>query len=268
MAKPGTFGKKPFSIKDQHADAVDASLYGHVTALNATTSASAHTGHAQVGKGFALSPIAQASAEVSTSASFSAAAAASPNAITYPSTSISKVYQHWADGDAAKGTAAEWNNNILSDSKSDYFEGEVVPHVFYYKASNNTPLVNGQTYSFNVTYNYYQANTNAGGFVYMTSPNTDRATGSFAGGDAQLAGFGRLRRWRRQLRRRRRWRRGQQRRQRAGRRRHQRRCGQPAQPADQATQRPDGDLGRHRRQPGHQRHPRSDFGRRYAGAGA
>lgn len=185
MAKPGTFGKKPFSIKDQHADAVDASLYGHVTALNATTSASAHTGHAQVGKGFALSPIAQASAEVSTSASFSAAAAASPNAITYPSTSISKVYQHWADGDAAKGTAAEWNNNILSDSKSDYFEGEVVPHVFYYKASNNTPLVNGQTYSFNVTYNYYQANTNAGGFVYMTSPNTDRATGSFAGGDAQ-----------------------------------------------------------------------------------
>ena len=53
--------------------------------------------------------------------------------------SISKVYQHWADGDAAKGTSANWNNNILSDGKSDYFEGEVIPHVFAYKASNNAP---------------------------------------------------------------------------------------------------------------------------------
>ncbi|MEK7344573.1 MAG: hypothetical protein AAB176_02670 [Pseudomonadota bacterium] len=118
----------------------------------------------------------------------SAFAAAAPNALTYPSTSISKVYQHWADGDAAHGTAAEWNNNILSDGKSDYFEGEVVPHVYFYKASNNTPLVNGQTYSFNVTYNHYQANTNAGGFVYMTSPNADREPSSFAGGDAQADG--------------------------------------------------------------------------------
>ncbi|WP_291939928.1 hypothetical protein [Limnohabitans sp.] len=106
-------------------------------------------------------------------------------ALLYPSSSISKVYQHWADGDAARGTSPEWNNNILSDGKSDYFEGEVVPHVFFYKASNNTPLVNGQTYSFNVTYNYYQGNTNAGGFVYMTSPNADRSPTSFAGGDAQ-----------------------------------------------------------------------------------
>ena len=54
---------------------------------------------------------------------------------------INKVYQHWADGDAATGSAAEWNNNILSANKSDYFEGEVIPHVFVYKASNQAPLV-------------------------------------------------------------------------------------------------------------------------------
>ncbi|NBS47644.1 MAG: DUF11 domain-containing protein, partial [Betaproteobacteria bacterium] len=103
-----------------------------------------------------------------------------PNAAS-TATWSGKVYQHWADGDAAKGTSAEWNNNILSDGKSDYFEGEVVPHAFVYTASNNTPLVNGQSYSFNVTYNYYQANTNAGGFLYMTSPNVDRTPSVLAG---------------------------------------------------------------------------------------
>ena len=104
-------------------------------------------------------------------------------ATTYPSTSINKVYQHWADGDATRGTSSEWNNNILSDGKSDYFEGEVVPHLYFYKASNNAPLVNGAIYTFNVTYNHYQSNTNAGGFVYMTSPYVDRGTSSFAGGE-------------------------------------------------------------------------------------
>lgn len=98
---------------------------------------------------------------------------AAPSAAT-TATWSGKVYQHWADGDAAKGTAAEWNNNILSDGKSDYFEGEVVPHAFIYAASNQAPLKNGQTYSFNVTYNHYQGNTNAGGFAFMTSPNVDR----------------------------------------------------------------------------------------------
>ena len=94
---------------------------------------------------------------------------------------VSKTYQHWADGDALRGSAAEWNNNILSDTKSDYFEGEVVPHVFVYKASNSEPLVQGKSYSFNITYNHYQANTNAGGFLYMTSPNTDRIPVPLAG---------------------------------------------------------------------------------------
>ncbi len=88
--------------------------------------------------------------------------------------SVSKVYNHWADGDAAKGTSAEWNNNILSANKSDYFEGQVIPHVFIYKASNNAPLVAGQTYSFNITYNHYQANTKAGGFAFMTDYNVSR----------------------------------------------------------------------------------------------
>jgi hypothetical protein len=61
-----------------------------------------------------------------------------------------KNYQHWADGDAAQGTAAEWNNNILSANKSDYFEGEVIPHVAILPASNNAPLVNNTVYTFTV----------------------------------------------------------------------------------------------------------------------
>ena len=88
--------------------------------------------------------------------------------------STSKVYEHWADGDSQP---ADWNNNILSDQKSNYFEGEVIPHAYVYKASSQTPLTNGQSYSFNVTYNYYQANTNAGGFAYMTTYNIDRQPG-------------------------------------------------------------------------------------------
>lgn len=83
-----------------------------------------------------------------------------------------KVYQHWADANGP-----EWNNNILNDNKSDYFEGEVIPHVFVYKASNQQPLTNGATYSINVTYNYYQQNTNAGGFLHMTTYNISRSPG-------------------------------------------------------------------------------------------
>ena len=97
------------------------------------------------------------------------------NTFTDAAGSINKVYQHWAD----VGTG-DWNNNILSDVKSDYFEGEVVPHVFVYKASNNAPLVNGQSYSFNITYNYYQQSSNAGGFVYITSYNESRAPGQLS----------------------------------------------------------------------------------------
>jgi hypothetical protein len=87
--------------------------------------------------------------------------------------STNKVYQHWAD-QANQPGGPSWQGDILSEGKSDYFEGEVIPHVFVYKASNNTPLVNGQSYSFNIIYNYYQQNTNAGGFAYITTYNISR----------------------------------------------------------------------------------------------
>lgn len=198
MAKPNTFGKKPFPLHPDRddADTTDSSLYGHVTALNAMEKSGDHTTQ------HALPPALTHESSEHTSESTKSLLSThntefssfkSP-AITPSATSldnVSKVYQHWADGDAARGTAAEWNNNILSDGKSDYFESEVVPHTYFYKASNNNPLVNGQTYSFNVTYNYYQSNTNAGGFVYMTSPNADRSPDSFAGTTAQpdIGGF-------------------------------------------------------------------------------
>ncbi len=182
MAKKTTSGKKSYSHDTSTDDstAESASLYGQVSALaqaeNAPTLSASRAGTASssddAGRRESSSPV---SLQISAGeeASFSKAASAS--------FSVNKVYQHWADGDAMQGTSAEWNNNILSDSKSDYFEGEVVPHVFYYKASNSQPLVNGQTYSFNVTYNYYQANTNAGGFLFMTTPDLDRDPTEFSG---------------------------------------------------------------------------------------
>ncbi|MEJ8824817.1 hypothetical protein WKW80_22720, partial [Variovorax humicola] len=94
------------------------------------------------------------------------------DAFTDASGSTNKVYQHWADAGGP-----EWNNNILNDNKSDYFEGEVIPHVFVFKASSQTPLINGQSYSFNITYNYYQQTTNAGGFAYITTYNLSRQPG-------------------------------------------------------------------------------------------
>ena len=48
-----------------------------------------------------------------------------------------------------------------------------------YGASNNAQLVNGQSYSFNVTYNWYQQNTDAGGFAYMTQYNLSRQPNVF-----------------------------------------------------------------------------------------
>ena len=113
--------------------------------------------------------------------------------------SSSKPYAHWSD----EPLPGDWNNNILNDNKSNYFEGEVIPHVFMYGASNNAQLVNGQSYSFNVTYNWYQQNTDAGGFVYMTQYNLSRqptvfdwatpaitptADGAFTNGSGMAAG--------------------------------------------------------------------------------
>ena len=92
-------------------------------------------------------------------------------------TSVSKVYQHWADATGPTDLNGNWNNNILSAIKSEYHEGEVIPHVFVFQASNSTPLVPGQTYTFQITYNHYQPNSNAGGFTgldtYLKSRDTD-----------------------------------------------------------------------------------------------
>ncbi|PUE49117.1 hypothetical protein B9Z47_06340 [Limnohabitans sp. 2KL-1] len=185
--KTSTWNKAFSNASTEDTSAPTDLLYGQVTALNATEGMGLSTSSALTSSTPAT-PTRDSGTATAQQPILSAGIA--PAAITYPSTSISKVYQHWADGDAARATAPEWNNNILSDGKSDYFEGEVVPHVYFYKASNNAPLVTGQTYSFNITYNHYQANTNAGGFVYMTSPDASRNTSSFAGGDAQAdSGF-------------------------------------------------------------------------------
>ena len=141
MSKSSTYGKKPISSRTDRDDAADAPLYGHVTALNAMENAAEHTMKAASSPAFMPTTDSESSMKTAsfstTPVEISPLAAIVPSAITYPSTNISKVYQHWADGDAARASAPEWNNNILSDSKSDYFEGEVVPHAYFYKASNN-----------------------------------------------------------------------------------------------------------------------------------
>ena len=59
--------------------------------------------------------------------------------------SVAKDYQHWADA----GTPS-WEGNILNDPKSDYFEGEIIPHVYVIEDKNLEP---GQTYTFTISYN-------------------------------------------------------------------------------------------------------------------
>jgi uncharacterized repeat protein (TIGR01451 family) len=185
MAKKSTSSKNSSSKEKFNDDSsTEAStLYGQMNALSSQDNAAS------------LSPSRASKQTLSTDLSRNESSESSPVQLTstslaapLPTPNVSKVYQHWADGDTVSGTKAEWNNNILSDSKSNYFEGEVVPHVFYYKASNSQPLVNGQSYSFNVTYNYYQANTNAGGFLFMTSPDVDRDPSNFAGASTSIDG--------------------------------------------------------------------------------
>ncbi|MER2996234.1 T9SS type A sorting domain-containing protein [Pontibacter populi] len=102
---------------------------------------------------------------------FTLQAEAGKNIKAEPTGNVSKNYQHWADVDA------EWNGDILSAQKSDYFEGEVIPHVYVVEASQSTPLVNGQTYTMDVNMNYFQSNTNSGGFAHMTTYNISRSPG-------------------------------------------------------------------------------------------
>lgn len=82
---------------------------------------------------------------------------------------VAKNYQHWADA-----AVANWNGDILNDSKSDYFEGQVIPHVHVIQGTNKKPLVTGQTYTFTIVYNFYQLNTNAGDFAFVTTYNRSR----------------------------------------------------------------------------------------------
>jgi uncharacterized repeat protein (TIGR01451 family) len=177
MAKKTTSSKSTFQDKfnDDSGNASNT-LYGQVNALSSQDNA-ASLSQSRASKQVVSTDTTSQESSASSPVQLTSTALAAP----LPTPNVNKVYQNWADGDAAQGTSAEWNNNILSDSKSNYFEGEVVPHVFYYKASNSQPLVNGQSYSFNVTYNYYQANTNAGGFLFMTSPDVDRDPSNFAG---------------------------------------------------------------------------------------
>src|SRR5215213_3732262 len=80
-------------------------------------------------------------------------------------------YRHWADQLNA------WENNVLNASKSNYFEGEVIPYV--YKLSDLTP---GTTeYSFIVSYDYYRQNggTKIGGLAAMTTYNLSRTPDPF-----------------------------------------------------------------------------------------
>ncbi|WP_300555754.1 hypothetical protein, partial [Limnohabitans sp. Rim8] len=184
MAKKTTSSKSTFQDKfNDDSGNTSNTLYGQVNALSSQDNAASFS-QSRASQQFVSTDTASQESSASSPVQLTSTALAAP----LPTPNVSKVYQHWADGDAAQGTSAEWNNNILSDSKSNYFEGEVVPHVFYYKASNSQPLVNGQSYSFNVTYNYYQANTNAGGFLFMTSPDVDRDPSNFAGASTSIDG--------------------------------------------------------------------------------
>ena len=74
-------------------------------------------------------------------------------------------YKHWADK-----TPADWQNGALQQTNSEYYEGEVVPH---YWTTNK--LVPGNTYAFNIFYDYYDP-SKACGFDYLAQYNLSRTT--------------------------------------------------------------------------------------------
>jgi len=74
-------------------------------------------------------------------------------------------YKHWADK-----PPADWQNGALQQSNSEYYEGEVVPH---YWTTNK--LVPGNTYAFNIYYDYYDP-SKACGFDYLAQYNLSRTT--------------------------------------------------------------------------------------------
>lgn len=117
MSKKSAFDKNSnsrYTLNDTDADDT-VSLYGKVntpasvgsaailssTGIDAQDAASTHS------HGEALT----SRTNTSTALQSSTVSAESVITVTGTSSSVSKVYQHWADGDAAKGTSAEWNNS-------------------------------------------------------------------------------------------------------------------------------------------------------------
>lgn len=83
-----------------------------------------------------------------------------------------KDYQHWSD------VENQWIPGNLNKQKATYQEGEVVPHVFRLESTggaNPQTLENDQSYSFDIIYDYYQRNTNAGGFKEIAPYDESRS---------------------------------------------------------------------------------------------
>ena len=74
-------------------------------------------------------------------------------------------YTHWADK-----PPASWQNGALQQTNSQYYEGEVVPHFW-----TTNKLVIGNTYAFNIYYDYYDP-SKACGFDYLAQYNLSRTT--------------------------------------------------------------------------------------------
>ncbi|HEY0680490.1 MAG TPA: SdrD B-like domain-containing protein, partial [Chitinophagaceae bacterium] len=86
--------------------------------------------------------------------------------VSSPLATLGQTVVCWGDA-----SPAGWTASTLNDARSDYFQGEVIP--FVYKFSS-TGLVNGQSYTFNIKYDYYKETGNAGGYAYITTYNEDR----------------------------------------------------------------------------------------------
>jgi hypothetical protein len=60
----------------------------------------------------------------------------------------------------------EWANGGINQGQGLYLEGDYVPHAVYFKG-----LTVGTTYTFEISFNAYQANSNAGGYVAIGTYN-------------------------------------------------------------------------------------------------
>ncbi len=81
-----------------------------------------------------------------------------------PAFASGEDYRHWQDL-----PTASWSNGASQGSNSAYFEGEVLPHYFV-----SHSLTAGNTYAFNIFYDYYYVSKNGCGFTYFGQYNTSR----------------------------------------------------------------------------------------------